>query len=366
MARKGLNIYKRKDGRWEGRYKSGYTSEGKVKYTSVYGKSYLTVKAVLEEKRFNANKGIVSCSSTIGELLGVWLSDLKNRIKETTHSNYQMKLQKHILPSFSGMKYDMLTAERLNLFIRSKLDSGLSEKYVSDIAVMLKTFVKYCSRTFGYANRIENVTLPKSRAVNEKPLLKSSEQQKLRYALIKSNSLSDLGILIASATGVRIGELCGLKWSDIDFEKSIMTVRRTVQRIQNVGRKGTRLIIGTPKSTASKREIPLPDFMLQYLRKAYAIGDNYILSNSDKPIEPRTMQYRFKSLLKRLNLSQVNFHQLRHQFATGCIEAGVDVKTLSEILGHSSVEMTLNRYVHSSTERKRACMKMYVDTIMPA
>ena len=152
-----------------------------------------------------------------------------------------------------------------------------------------------------------------------------------------------------------------MKWEDIDLEKSILTVKQTVQRICNNG-KGTRLVISSPKSASSRREIPLPDFIVPILNNIKSSDNAYVLSGNSNIVEPRTMQYRFKGLLKKLNIPYVNFHSLRHSFATSCVELGVDVKTLSEILGHSSVQLTLNRYVHSSIERKKSCMKIFSDS----
>ncbi len=362
MAKRGLNIYKRKDGRWEGRFKCGYSNDGKAKYRSVYAKSYSAVKELLEQEKVKHSKGC-SCKCTVAELLGLWLDDEQNKVKESTYANYAMKLQKHILPWFAGMKYETLTAHHLNDFIREKLNSGLSNKYVSDIVVLIKSAARFGSKNYNYPNRIEFVTMPKALDKTEKPLLNIEEQQRLQEGLVSDQTPSNVGILLASATGIRIGELCALKWSDIDLEKSIMTVRQTVQRVCNVGKKGTHLVISSPKSRSSFRQIPLPDFILPILKEARAADDCYILSGTHKLIEPRTLQYRFKSLLKRLSLPEVSFHKLRHQFATRCVELGFDVKTLSEILGHHSVEVTLNRYVHSSIERKRDCMKLFSDSI---
>lgn len=363
MARRGLNIYKRRDGRWEGRYKCGYTADGKAKYRSVYAKSYSAVKLILEERRAAESKGLTRCTASVGEIINLWLSDVRLKVKESTYANYAMKLKKHILPCFAGLKYDMLTAQRLNEFICCKQDSGLSAKYISDIVIILKSAAKFVSKNYGYVNRIEYVTLPKSKEKAEKILLDKSEQNQLRTALINNSTPSDTGILLASVTGIRIGELCALKWSDIDFEKGILTVRRTVQRVMKDGG-GTKLAITSPKSDKSRREVPLPDFIIPILKANRSASGNYILSGSEKLTEPRTMQYRFKSLLKKLNLPEVNFHSLRHMFATNCISVGFDVKTLSEILGHSSVETTLNRYVHSSIEQKISCMKMLSDNIL--
>ncbi len=196
-------------------------------------------------------------------------------------------------------------------------------------------------------------------------MLSVSQQNSLVSYLSKSASPSDLGIFIASVTGIRIGELCALQWSDIDLEKRIIAVRKTMQRIKNIGGKtATKIVITAPKSRTSEREIPIPEVLFSRLKSMKKCDDNYILTGEKIFSEPRTMQYRFKAILKKLNLPSVNFHSLRHIFATRCIAAGADVKTLSELLGHNSVEMTLNRYVHSSDERKSYCMKLLGDNIL--
>lgn len=365
MAKRGLNIYKRKDGRWEGRYKCGYTTDRKAKYRSVYAKSYSAVRTLLEAEKAKSTT-TQPCRYTVGELMSLWLADVRNKVKESTYANYVMKLQMHILPHFAGMKYEVLSMQHINDFIRDKLNRGLSEKYVSDIVVLLKSAARFGSKVLGFANRIEYVTMPKALDKTEKPLLSVTERQRLREALISGNSISDIGIFLASVTGIRIGELCALKWSDIDLEKRILTVRTTVQRISNADKPGTRLVVSAPKSRSSVRQIPLPDFIVPFLWSVKSADDSYVLSGTRKLVEPRTLQYHFRSLLKRLALPQINFHRLSHQFATDCIALGIDVKTLSEILGHSSVEITLSRYVHSSMEHKRDCMRLFSDSISVA
>lgn len=363
MAKKGLNIYKRKDGRWEGRYKSGYTSEGKTKYFSIYGKSYTSVREQLEKKRAETLNSVDRCSRcTVGEIIGKWLSDVRNRVKVSTFANYTMKVKKHILPYFAEVKYDKMTADKLNLFIEQKCSENLSAKYVSDIVILLKSAAKFANRRYGYANRIDCVTLPKSNSTTSNRLLSASDQSQLKAVLTENVTCSNAGILLSATTGIRIGELCALKWENIDLEKSIITVKQTVQRVMNSGG-GTQLIVTSPKSASSVREIPLPDFILPYLKAVQSADDCFLLSGNNKITEPRTMQYRFASVLKKAKLPSVNFHALRHMFATNCIALGFDVKTLSEILGHSSVQITLNRYVHSSMERKKSCMKLFSECL---
>lgn len=351
MPRKGENIYKRRDGRWEGRYKTETT-----KYRSIYGKTYQEVKAkllILKAAPITANS---SGKLTIKELFMEWLSAVKLKVKESTYANYRMKADKYILPQFGDMRYDNLTAQMLHNFIEKKLKTGLSAKYVSDIIIVFKSMAKYISRVYGFRNPIVDVVLPKTEK-KEMKLFSDIEQKKLSEHLLKSVDNMSIGILLSLYTGLRIGEICGLKWSDIDFKKSILTVRRTVQRIRT-GIHGTKLIVDTPKSRSSLRAIPIPAFLMDILRNFRKCDDFYILSESEKIIEPRTMQRRFKSILKKANLPSINYHSLRHMFATNCIQLGFDVKTLSEILGHASVETTLNRYVHSSMERKTQCMNL--------
>lgn len=356
MARKGENIYKRKDGRWEGRYKVGYNESGTAKYCSVYGKTYKSVK----EKLVTLKAVPVTCSSsgklTVKELFEEWLTAVRLKVKQSTYSNYRMKADKHILPEFGGILYEQLTVKILHTFIDKKLSDGLSAKYISDIVIVFKSMTKYISRVHGFRNPLTDVILPKVMKKDMK-LLSETQQNNLCRYLLKNMNNTSLCVLISLYTGLRVGEVCGLKWSDINFEKSIMTVKRTVQRISN-GARGTTLIIDSPKSRSSQRSIPIPIFLISIFRKLRGNNDRYILSGTAKVKEPRTLQNRFKSILKKVNLPSVDYHCLRHLFATNCIRAGFDVKTLSEILGHSSVETTLNRYVHSSMERKTECMNL--------
>ena len=357
MAKRGVNVYKRKDGRWEGRYKNGYRADGSAKYSSVYSRSYKEVCEKLAEKKSESRQECCKCSSTFAEIAAKWCDNIKKSVKESTYVNYITKLDKHVLPAFGNWKYDKLTKQHFVDFVEKKLKSQLSPKYVSDILSVVKSITKYARQTFNYADRAETVTVPKNKHAAERPVLTEHQQNTLTAHLLNLPTLTNVGVLLSLYTGIRIGELCALKWSDIDLEKRILTVNRTMQRIKDLsGNSKTKIYIGTPKSRSSLRQIPLPDFLAEILREVKANDDDYVLTGKKLFAEPRTMQYRFAAILKKLKLPKVNFHALRHTFATGCIALGFDAKTLSEILGHSSVEITLNRYVHSSMERKRACM----------
>ncbi len=357
MARRGENIYKRKDGRWEGRYRSGFRADGTAKYSSIYGKTYAEVKAELSEKRAKTAVSAVPKDLTLNNLFDLWFEDIRLKVKESTYVNYLMKYEKHVNPALGKIPYDKLTVNKLNDFIQSKLSSGLSPKYTADIVGVVKSVCRYAKKRFSYDDKSEFISIPKGKP-KEKGLLDRTEQVRLNSYLKANPTLSNVGILLSSATGIRIGEMCALKWRDIDLEKRILTVRNTVQRIKNTdGETATKLVVTSPKSSSSVREIPLPDFIVPMLRGLKAKGDCYLLSGTRAIVEPRVMQYRFKHILKKLKLSNVSYHSLRHLFATNCIALGFDVKALSEILGHSSVEITLNRYVHSSLEQKAKYMK---------
>lgn len=195
-------------------------------------------------------------------------------------------------------------------------------------------------------------------------ILSSAEQDILTKHLIAHLDFTNLGILISLYTGIRIGELCALKWEDISFEDKCVHIHNTMQRLQtkNISNKKTEIVISSPKSISSIRSVPIPEELFRLMLEQKGISHSFILTgNANRYVEPRTMQNRFKAILKKCNIANANFHSLRHTFATRCIELGFDLKSLSEILGHASVNITLNRYVHPSMELKTKHMNMLSD-----
>ena len=342
------NIYLRRDGRYEGRLTDGKSR--KIRY--FYGKSREEVEKKIQN--FKENQSYSEVGLTVKNLFWEWLEFSKLRLKESTIANYIGKAEAHILPAFGSICADKLDASLLNKFIAEKLKSGLSSNYVADIVILLKSVMKFAVNRYNIRNRIAEVVPPKRKRA-EVNLLSKSQQIRLQKYLSANQNLTSLGIALSLFTGLRIGELCALKWSDIDLSKRTISVTKTIQRIRVEG--GTKVMITEPKSNSSVREIPIPDCMIPLIKRYTASKDCYLLSSSSKPVEPRVMQYRFQKLLKKANLPSIHFHALRHMFATNCVEMGFDVKSLSEILGHSGVEITLNRYVHSSMERKKRFMK---------
>lgn len=349
--------YQRKDGRWECRISMGSIG-GKRKYKSFYGSTAQEAEYKMMISMQAEQSARVITEMTVKELAAEWLYVTRNRIKESTAANYRMKLDKHILPAFGNKNCSLLTAREVYLFIECKLKEGLSARYVSDIIVLLKSIYRYASREYAIRNVLDGIVMPK-RPKPEIKVLNKDQQHILSAYLNSERSLTTLGIAISLYTGLRIGELCALRWSDIDINNKTLTVRKTIQRIQVFsGKSKTKLIVTEPKSANSLRTIPIPDCIIPMIEQFFGKPSDYVLSGNCRPVEPRTMQNRFKKVLDNANLPSINFHSLRHAFATGALEIGFDVKTLSEILGHSSVEVTLNRYIHSSMDRKRACMNM--------
>ncbi len=345
------NIYHRRDGRYEGRISRGKRQNGKRNFQYFFGKTKDEVKEKMAKVR-RLEKENSKCSKTVTEVYEEFYRSIKHRIKESTVAYYQMKAFKHIIPAFGKKRIDAVSEMDIYAFMETKQNEGLSNRYIIDIIILMKTIFKYAVKVYRIFNPMDNITLPKKKN-SEIAILDTKQQCKLNQYITQTPNRTTLGVALSMSTGIRIGELCALQWKDIDLEKRILTVRKTIQRIQcRDNFKKTKLIITEPKSESSKRHIPIPEFMIEFLKKFQDKTEQYILSDNYKPIEPRTMQYRFAKILKNVNLPSVHFHALRHMFASNCIKLGFDVKALSEILGHSSVEITLNRYVHSSFEQK--------------
>jgi len=370
LPKAGKHIYKRKDGRWEGRYPKHRDCNGKIMYGSVYGGSCTEVKHLLSamktEARTEKPNIIVTDkqSPTFNHIAAQWLFATALKVKPSTYAVYTAMLDLHILPALGGQKIHTLTALAINRFAKEKLESGraderggLSPKTVRDMLSIIKSVMDFAWNEKLIANRVA-IAYPKQQSEAIR-VLSRQEQAALEALLTADINIHKLGILLCLYTGIRIGEVCALLWQDISPEYDMLSVRQTMQRIKNLSGDGgkTKIITDTPKSPRSVRVIPIPSFISPLLRQFHATSHAHFLSTNESAFtEPRTLQNHFAKIISAANILNTNFHALRHTFSTRCIEAGVDIKSLSEMLGHANVNITLNRYVHSSFEQKREGM----------
>lgn len=350
--------YKRKDGRWECRVRVE-DENGQKKYRSFYGKTREEAEyKMIKGTGRNDENGKYITVMTVKELAQEWLFVMKSRIKDSTAANYRMKIEKHILPEFGELVCTSIKARSASEFIQKKLKEGLSARYVCDIITVMKSIYRYARNEYGISNPLDGVIMPK-KTKPEIQIMSDDEKRRLAGYIDNNRNKNTLGVALSLYIGMRIGEVCALKWENIDIEKRILTVKHTFQRIQCFGEgQKTKLILTEPKSQSSRRQIPIPECLVPMLNELKGNPDSYVLTGTSKPIEPRTMQYRFKRILKNVGLSNYRYHSLRHSMASGAIELGFDVKTLSEILGHASSTITLDRYVHSSMSHKKSCMDL--------
>lgn len=367
MARKGENIYKRKDGRWEGRFIIGRSETGKAKYKSVYGRTYLEAKnklhnSIIDEREKTAFiQNNSEETELFSEVLTEWLSTIQPHVRESSYNKYLNQINKNIVPYLGKKRISEIDTFSLQQYIailtseKNCQRKALSPKTVQDtLSVVRRVFYYANTKNYKLNCNFQNLYVPSVQC--RLTVFTKQEQEQMISYLIRSNHLSDMGILLTLFTGLRVGEICALTWNKIDLDSGFLRVEHTMQRIQKSSEKDspkTRIIMTKPKSLSSIRSIPLPEFIISYLQAFRQSGEEFLLTgSSEKFMEPRVLQYRFEKILGDLNIRKLNFHALRHTFATRCVEAGFDVKSLSEILGHSNVNITLNRYVHPSDETK--------------
>lgn len=285
-------------------------------------------------------------------LIEEWLQYKKTTIKESSYLNYKFIIETNIRKEMGEKNLDELLKYNFNLFVQ-KLMEKLSNKTVKDIMTVLKSILKYAEVKYDINFKISLISTP-AQISNEVEVFNDKDRKKMEKYCINSKDLRDVGVLISLYAGLRIGEVCALKWSDIDFEKRCIKVNHTLQRVY-VNKKETKILYDRPKTKKSIRTIPMARILydkLKVLSKDYD-EDTFVLTGDKKRYyEPLGYRYIYKRLLDRCDIEYKRYHQLRHTFATRCIKVGMDVKSLSEVLGHANVSITLNIYVHSSFETK--------------
>lgn len=362
MARRGENIRRRKDGRWEARLLCGKTEDGKPRYKSFYGKTYKEVK----EKLSTADRSTLSSKSafsekTVREVMEYWFAQNVLHWKASTAEKYRILSEQHICAGLGEEKVSQLTSARVQQFLAQQLQAGrldgrggLSASLVRTMATVLHAALQYGAEEEFSAEVPLKIHKPKPEKGSVEALSKLQQNQ-IEAALLRSDHPNDFGILLSLRFGLRLGEVCALRWEDIDFEKGLLQVRNTLSRGKERSAADGRLwCTEKPKTISSRRKIPISSEMRAVLLRAKERSRSaYVISKNAEFTSPRTLEYRFQRILRRCGISHYKFHVLRHTFATRCVEAGVDIKSLSEILGHASTSMTLNVYVHSSFEQKR-------------
>lgn len=277
--------------------------------------------------------------------------------KASTAARYRSLLELYLLPAFGSRAAAAITRSECLAFAQSlPAERGLSPSTAAIVLTVLKSILQFAAQTM-------ELPVPDLRGVTIKKPARSlrvfspSEQQRLCRYLLKKRDLPSLGIVLALYTGLRVGELCALRWEDIALDEGCLRVHHTLQRLPaEEGPSKTVILLCPPKSPSSLRTIPIPAALIPLLREHSAGRDCFFLTGTGQYIEPRSMENRLKAALRDCGLPPAGFHICRHSFATRCVELGFDTKTLSEILGHASVSITMNRYVHPSMDFKRENM----------
>lgn len=358
MSKHSNDMRRRQDGQREARYGGRRSADGirEARRTKLCSKA--EKKASLAGRRALPSK---ERKRTFGDVLNLWMDNNRLRLKGGTINKYQSLIDTHIMPELGAAKIADLSAIRINRFLENKISrgrvdgfGGLSSAYVRSIMLVINAAMKYAVNE-QFCPPLRNPICKPSVEKKELAILSRDDQRQLEAALLRSSDTMCAGIYLSLHTGLRIGEVCALAWSDIDLEQKAIHIRHTVARIrENDSTRATVLIIDSPKTKASKRDIPISSALLPILLHLKNLsGEGFLLTGTQEFAKPRTLAYRFRKTLEACGIPPVNYHALRHTFATRCVEAGVDIKSLSEILGHGNVGVTLNTYVHSSLEMKR-------------
>lgn len=278
-----------------------------------------------------------------------WLEQRKVTIKESTYAKYLYTINRHLLPYFESLTITELKEYNYNEFV-TELMRDLQAKTVKDIVCILKSMLTYANEEYNCNIKVKKIISPKIQNENI-TVMSNREKGKLESYCRKANTLKSIGIIICLNTGLRIGEICSLKWRNINMDKRLIFVETTLQRIYDEETHKTKIVIDKPKTQNSIRAIPISNKLYEILlplKRKYKDNDFFLTGNSNKYVEPRNYQYEFKKILKKCRIKSYKFHTLRHKFSCDCIEVGMDIKSLSEILGHSTTQITLDKYVHSN------------------
>lgn len=355
MSRHGENIHKRKDGRWEARYIHSYNGDGKAVYKSVYGSTYDDAKAKRSGHLNISDPECLKTGLTFTQVVELWLKSKKDILKPTSYNQYYNQCHKQLIPELINAKFSEITASDVNILLKKKLSLGYSPASVICYRTILLMIFRYARRNNIKCAVNDDIYFPGT-GKNEVVAFSRSDQKQLMAYIHENPSVFNLAVHLSMYCGLRIGEVCALQWKDISLQKETLTISKTLIRLQqkeSSEKEKTQIVIQTPKSDSSIRTIPIPSFLLPVLKEYKADDDCFVITGTPHCMEPRVCLRKFKGLIQKAGISDYNFHACRHTFATRCVEVGMDPKTLSELLGHSSVKTTLDRYVHPSLDLKR-------------
>lgn len=363
MPRRGENIYKRKDGRYEGRYVVGRTSDGRSKFGYVYGRTYAETRAHLIEKKAEclsagmAEDNARRLGPCYGEWAMRWLEEsVRTEVKSSTYACYR-NLLTHILQAFGHRKLGNIDREDVRAWLDRLECSGMAASTRAAVYRLLKSsFSAAVDEGLMRKNPCAKIKLHMP-APPEQRILNADERQKVCAALKRRG---EIHALMSLYLGLRVGEVCGLMWQDVNWTDRTLSIRRIVQRVRCNGEgRRTKIIVGAPKTDKSARVVPIPAFLLEMLRelRKNSSGNAYIFSVGEEPVEPRRLQRRFAAVLRDVGISGVHYHTLRHSFATHLLENGADIKTISTLMGHASTRITAEFYLHPSLEQRRRAIE---------
>lgn len=372
MAKSGSNIYKRNDGRYEGRIMVGKTIYRKPHYIYVYARTLKDLKQKMQDIQEKVEEDYLVSARRMRDAANGWLEENRAVWKATTYDRYEQLVRHYIIPVLGSYQIHEISRKILAEFTqeidRLSPRGGVSERYKKYICTVIRHIIIFESEKADLD--LTPPPLPDIRVAEALPQLPDARtlRQMEEYLMDNLDNDTCLGILVARYTGIRIGELCALQWKDIDLDEGALMIHSNLQRIKtcneeegpNAVREGrTKVLAQLPKTARSIRVIPLPARLTELLRQHRRRPEEYLVPGKKAAwTEVRTMQYRFASILKKSGIEPFHFHLLRHNFASECIRQGCDMKSLSEILGHSNIQITMSIYVHTSMQQKKKMMNL--------
>lgn len=303
-------------------------------------------------------------TNTLNDILLSYTHSKKIYLKESTYARYVNLIDNYIKHDIGKISFADLSNKALQEYCDTKLSEGISILVIKEIILLIKLAIKRYAKINAITPLFIDLDLPIIKGKKKIEIISRADQKIIFSSILQNDKQKYSGVMLSLLTGMRIGEICALKWTDIDLKKRIIVVNKTLQRICYKGSK-SKITITKPKTQNSNREIPISNCLYDFLQSIKpSVRDIYFLTGTTKPTEPRNYRKIYQTLLKRLKITKTSFHALRHTFATRLIENKVDIKTVSELLGHASVNITISIYVHSEFNTKRKAVKTLDNLIL--